>query len=455
MDNLSDDIIKYKKGELSPKQMHALERKALADPFLAEALEGAETISADELVADISAINERILHKEKTILFTPLRIAAGIVLLVASVFLVYQFVPRTENIALKIEKTKPENKNRKEEKANATRGDEIKKNESKKNKIEGRRLNAESEEQTSRNFKPNVSARKNSVARVQQPNTDNQGPKTKVQEPIGQTQAQGLALSEAQQQTHADIADDPKVKETIESEVKASSAQPIAIDKKKDSFAASTVQRSEAPSARIKTTKSISGHVVSFEDGSPLPGVSVILKSTTTGTVTDAKGNYTIHTDIDNSRLLFSFIGLQQQEVAAGGSDKIDVRMMDDASQPSEIVVTGVDVATDNGGDPVMKWAEPEGGRRAYDSYLEANVRYPGEALKNKVKGKAGIEFNVGTDGTLSDFTIIKKLGYGCEEEIIRLVKNGPKWFPTTEDSKPIKSTVKVRLRFDPAKARR
>ena len=45
MNNLSDDIIKHKKGELSPKEMHALERKALSDPFLADALEGADEIS--------------------------------------------------------------------------------------------------------------------------------------------------------------------------------------------------------------------------------------------------------------------------------------------------------------------------------------------------------------------------------------------------------------------------
>src|SRR6478736_934138 len=117
MDNLSNDIIKYKKGELNPEQMHALEKKALADPFLAEALEGAENISAEEFAADISEIEKNILHKKnpaRTGIFTPLRIAAGVLLVASSIFIVYQFVPRAETIALKTEKPKPEKKKEEE-----------------------------------------------------------------------------------------------------------------------------------------------------------------------------------------------------------------------------------------------------------------------------------------------------------------------------------------------------
>ena len=75
--------------------------------------------------------------------------------------------------------------------------------------------------------------------------------------------------------------------------------------------------------------------------------------------------------------------------------------------------------------------------------------------MKNKIKGRAGIEFTVSTDGSLKDFQVIKKLGYGCEEEIIRLVKEGPKWMPSTEDNVPTESTVRIRMRFDPSKSGR
>ena len=62
------------------------------------------------------------------------------------------------------------------------------------------------------------------------------------------------------------------------------------------------------------------------------------------------------------------------------------------------------------------------------------------------------IEFKVGLDGSPSNFRVIKKLGYGCEEEVIRLVKEGPAWTPSTEDNKPIESTIRIRLQFDPLK---
>src|SRR5258708_5506843 len=117
MGNLSDDIVKYKMGELSQQEMHALEKKALADPFLAEALEGIENFSPEALKMGVSAIETKVRCKKKTVLFTPIRIAAGVVLLIASVFLIYQFIPKPETIALKTEKSKPGIKNAEGEKA--------------------------------------------------------------------------------------------------------------------------------------------------------------------------------------------------------------------------------------------------------------------------------------------------------------------------------------------------
>jgi len=104
MSDLQNDIIKYKKGELGSKEMHALEKKALSDPFLAEALEGIENISSKELSNDIEELDRKILKEKKTILFTPLRIAAGVILVTAAVFLFYELAPKRETLALKTEK---------------------------------------------------------------------------------------------------------------------------------------------------------------------------------------------------------------------------------------------------------------------------------------------------------------------------------------------------------------
>jgi TonB-dependent starch-binding outer membrane protein SusC len=91
----------------------------------------------------------------------------------------------------------------------------------------------------------------------------------------------------------------------------------------------------------------VTGKVTSTDDGSPLPGVNVVLKGTTSGTVTDADGAYKITVPAEGGSLVFSFIGLQTSEVAVGDRSIVDVQLGLDVKQLSEIVVTGAGVATE------------------------------------------------------------------------------------------------------------
>jgi TonB family protein len=92
--------------------------------------------------------------------------------------------------------------------------------------------------------------------------------------------------------------------------------------------------------------------------------------------------------------------------------------------------------------------AAPAGGRKAFKQYLETNLRYPEQALKNNVEGKVTVQFTVESNGKLSDFKVLKGLGYGCDEEVIRLIQQGPAWSPSKRSTEPIRDKVKVRLRF-------
>lgn len=85
---------------------------------------------------------------------------------------------------------------------------------------------------------------------------------------------------------------------------------------------------------------SVSGTVVDKEDNSPLPGVTVMVKGTTTGTVTDIDGIYTIQAPA-NGTLVFSYIGMVTQEVAVNGQSTVDLSMSADAVGLSEVVVVG------------------------------------------------------------------------------------------------------------------
>ena len=87
--------------------------------------------------------------------------------------------------------------------------------------------------------------------------------------------------------------------------------------------------------------RTLSGKVTSVEDGAPIPGVNVVVKGTTTGAVTDIDGNYKFSVPGDGGILVFSFIGLETQEVEIGSRSVIDVQMSSDLQQLSEVVVTG------------------------------------------------------------------------------------------------------------------
>ncbi len=80
---------------------------------------------------------------------------------------------------------------------------------------------------------------------------------------------------------------------------------------------------------------------VSDQSGAPLPGVTVVVKGTAKGTVTNVDGNYSLPNVPENATLLFSFVGMKTQEIAVAGKTDIDVKMEDDAIGIEEVVAVG------------------------------------------------------------------------------------------------------------------
>lgn len=90
----------------------------------------------------------------------------------------------------------------------------------------------------------------------------------------------------------------------------------------------------------LAQTRTVTGKVISSDDGAPVPGVNVQVKGTSTGTVTDANGNYSISVG-NNAVLVFSFVGYATQEVAVGSQSVIDVTLQSDVTALTEVVVVG------------------------------------------------------------------------------------------------------------------
>lgn len=92
--------------------------------------------------------------------------------------------------------------------------------------------------------------------------------------------------------------------------------------------------------------RTISGKVTSSEDKQPLPGVSILLKGTATGTVSDMDGNFRIVVNSDNDVLSFTSIGFLPYEITVGAQTVINVVLEVNVSQLQEIVVTGYGTST-------------------------------------------------------------------------------------------------------------
>jgi iron complex outermembrane receptor protein len=90
----------------------------------------------------------------------------------------------------------------------------------------------------------------------------------------------------------------------------------------------------------VQQQKSVSGKVTD-SSGAPLPGVSVVLKGTTSGVITDVDGKFTLAKVSENAVLQFSFVGMKTQEVVVGNKASIDITLADETFGLEEVVAIG------------------------------------------------------------------------------------------------------------------
>jgi len=151
--------------------------------------------------------------------------------------------------------------------------------------------------------------------------------------------------------------------------------------------------------------KKVSGKVTD-SSGSSLPGVSVVVKGTTTGVISDNSGNYALSNIPENGTLQFSFVGMKTQEIVVGGKTTIDVSLVEEAIGIDEVVaigygsqrkasltgavanVSGKDVA----GQPVVSLSQALQGKVAGVSVT--NNGSPGSSPVIQIRGIGSINFS-------------------------------------------------------------
>lgn len=89
---------------------------------------------------------------------------------------------------------------------------------------------------------------------------------------------------------------------------------------------------------------------------------------------------------------------------------------------------------------------EFKGGMAEFYKYLGRNYKYPTDALRNRISGKLYVTFVVERDGSLTDLSFKNDLGYGTQEEAIRVLNECPKWNPGQQHGIPVRVKYNINI---------
>ena len=129
----------------------------------------------------------------------------------------------------------------------------------------------------------------------------------------------------------------------------------------------------------------------------------------------------------------------------ADGSYKFDETYEVGECRGGTSEVTGKQPITYSG---VEQVPEPVGGIQALSQYLAQTLRYPVDAQRSNVQGKVFVSFVVNTDGSLQDVKVLKGLGFGTDEEAVRVVSRMPKWKPGIQRGEPVRVKFNLPIAF-------
>ena len=87
----------------------------------------------------------------------------------------------------------------------------------------------------------------------------------------------------------------------------------------------------------------------------------------------------------------------------------------------------------------VEQMPEFVGGQDAMNKFIQSKIVYPQEALDKKIGGNVYVQFIVEVDGSLSEFEIVKRLGYGLDSAAYKAAKQMPNWIPGKQGGKTVR----------------
>ncbi|OFX28896.1 MAG: SusC/RagA family TonB-linked outer membrane protein [Bacteroidetes bacterium GWF2_42_66] len=161
-----------------------------------------------------------------------------------------------------------------------------------------------------------------------------------------------------------------------------------------------TDDNSVVPAGQMQQAKSVSGKIIDFS-GQALPGVTVVVKGTTNGTITDPEGKYSLSQIPANSILVFSFVGMKTQEIQVADKPIINVTMEEDAIGIEEVVAVG------------------------YGTQKKANLTGSVSAVKidDKIASRSLTNVSSGLQGLLPGLAINQNSGMAGKNDVTMLIR--------------------------------
>jgi TonB family protein len=98
--------------------------------------------------------------------------------------------------------------------------------------------------------------------------------------------------------------------------------------------------------------------------------------------------------------------------------------------------------------DAVETQPNPPGGMSGWNKYLSENLKYPTQARRLGIEGQVIVVFVINTDGSIQDVEVLRGIGGGCDEEAVKIVKGAPKWNPGMQKGKPVRTRMRLPIRF-------
>jgi protein TonB len=205
--------------------------------------------------------------------------------------------------------------------------------------------------------------------------------------------------------------------------------------------------------AALAVAPVVAGRVLN-ELGKPLPGVVVAVQGSLLLTSTNSDGDFLLTLNAPKTVLIFKCQGYREQALPVSVGNALTVKMYSlktaapsslstDAAEAAAATATAAAAESAANKPQVLNYSEVlptfPGGEVAYRAYMRQNARFPEEAQLKRASGTVYVGFVVDEQGRIVDAEIVRGVGFGFDQEALRLIRLMPWWEPGKVAGKPVR----------------